>query len=290
MVVNYQFKNERTWHKFIQDGPLQVSEIKKFILERHKIINGNGILLQNTMTGEEYSQDKTYIPQNSSIIVRRIPKYSLLNAIDLSIMPIKKEDEVTEDEKMSKILKHSEDYLNKQIKSKVKIEEPKKNNGQTFKSPGTIPPLHYICHRCKEKGHYIQHCPTNGDPKFDIVIYKNPTGIPKMFLKEMNEEDEGTMKKDSKFVVNNKRSFNQFVGNNTNCIEKKIKNFMICPICNQKIKDATFIVCCFMSFCNECIRQQVCDNNSNCPLCDNEVSPQDLQINHSLRRIILNDE
>lgn len=30
-------------------------------------------------------------------------------------------------------------------------------------------------------GHYINYCPTNGDPSFDKV--KKSTGIPKIFLK-----------------------------------------------------------------------------------------------------------
>lgn len=31
-------------------------------------------------------------------------------------------------------------------------------------------------------GHFIQHCPTNGDPNFDIKRVKPPTGIPKSML------------------------------------------------------------------------------------------------------------
>jgi hypothetical protein len=31
-------------------------------------------------------------------------------------------------------------------------------------------------------GHFIQHCPTNGDPKFDIERVKPPTDIPKSLL------------------------------------------------------------------------------------------------------------
>lgn len=31
-------------------------------------------------------------------------------------------------------------------------------------------------------GHFIQHCPTNGDPTFDIKRVKPPTGIPKSML------------------------------------------------------------------------------------------------------------
>lgn len=31
-------------------------------------------------------------------------------------------------------------------------------------------------------GHFIQHCPTNGDPNYDVKIVKPPTGIPKSML------------------------------------------------------------------------------------------------------------
>lgn len=31
-------------------------------------------------------------------------------------------------------------------------------------------------------GHFIQHCPTNGDPNFDIRRVKPATGIPKSML------------------------------------------------------------------------------------------------------------
>ena len=36
------------------------------------------------------------------------------------------------------------------------------------------PPPNYVCFRCNTPGHYIQCCPTNGDPKFDQV--QRPTG------------------------------------------------------------------------------------------------------------------
>lgn len=31
-------------------------------------------------------------------------------------------------------------------------------------------------------GHLIQHCPTNGDPTYDVKRVKPPTGIPKSML------------------------------------------------------------------------------------------------------------
>ena len=79
-----------------------------------------------------------------------------------------------------------------------------------------IPPPSYICHRCNQPGimmlnidisiidllmilnkfyfkkkkdinliftgHYINNCPTNGDPSYDFHKVKKPTGIPKSFL------------------------------------------------------------------------------------------------------------
>ncbi|GJU99922.1 DWNN domain-containing protein [Tanacetum coccineum] len=45
------------------------------------------------------------------------------------------------------------------------------------------PPKGYVCHRFKILGHFIQHCPTNEDPNFDIKRVIPPTGIPKSMLK-----------------------------------------------------------------------------------------------------------
>lgn len=78
------------------------------------------------------------------------------------------------------------------------------------------PPPGYVCHRCNtagmsvrfggyvcyfvdygfdtmfiacvlsicfsDSGHFIQHCPTNGDPNYNIKRPKPPTGIPKSML------------------------------------------------------------------------------------------------------------
>ena len=44
------------------------------------------------------------------------------------------------------------------------------NNGdgkQSYRSQRGDPPPGYICHRCHVSGHWIQDCPTNGDPKYD---------------------------------------------------------------------------------------------------------------------------
>ena len=37
----------------------------------------------------------------------------------------------------------------------------------SYRSQRGDPPPGYVCHRCHVSGHWIQDCPTNGDPKFD---------------------------------------------------------------------------------------------------------------------------
>ncbi|CAF1929485.1 BnaC05g51250D [Brassica napus] len=44
------------------------------------------------------------------------------------------------------------------------------------------PPTGYICHRCNVAGHFIHHCPTNGDSNYNVKRVKPPTGIPKSML------------------------------------------------------------------------------------------------------------
>lgn len=40
------------------------------------------------------------------------------------------------------------------------------------------PPLTYICHRCGQAGHWIQSCPTNQDPDWEMKRTRAPSGIP----------------------------------------------------------------------------------------------------------------
>lgn len=43
-----------------------------------------------------------------------------------------------------------------------------------------FPAYSFFPHFCL--GHFIQHCPTNGDPNYDMRKVKQPTGIPRSML------------------------------------------------------------------------------------------------------------
>ncbi|KAJ0393312.1 hypothetical protein P43SY_009980 [Pythium insidiosum] len=52
------------------------------------------------------------------------------------------------------------------------------------------PPPNYVCFRCGTPGHFIQNCPTNGDPEYDQHRVKKKTGIPKSFMKAVSDPSE----------------------------------------------------------------------------------------------------
>jgi hypothetical protein len=42
--------------------------------------------------------------------------------------------------------------------------------GRGREQPNSVPPsfMNYVCRRCNKTGHFIQFCPTNNDPSFDV--------------------------------------------------------------------------------------------------------------------------
>lgn len=69
-------------------------------------------------------------------------------------------------------------------------ETKKKETLRTFTKISKPISNSYICYRCGQKGHFIQDCPTNTDKNYDYVRIRKPTGIPKSFLKYVDEKNE----------------------------------------------------------------------------------------------------
>ncbi|BFI08027.1 E3 ubiquitin-protein ligase RBBP6 [Marchantia polymorpha subsp. ruderalis] len=151
-----------------------------------------------------------------------------------------------------------------------------------------VPPQGYVCHRCGQPGHFIQHCPTNGDPTYDIRRVKLPVGIPKTRLKADQEgsyilpdgsvavmqPDESVFAKEADALLSIRPTF------------AEPPPELRCPLCQAIFKDAVMIPCCHYSFCDKCIRQELIEKGK-CPQCGStRFKNDDLLPNIALRQAI----
>eukprot|EP00250_Pteridium_aquilinum_P022152 c25310_g1_i2 orf=879-3782(-) len=129
-----------------------------------------------------------------------------------------------------------------------------------------IPHAGYVCHRCGQPGHFIQHCPTNGDPAYDLKKVSRP---------RTDHEDLST----SPAVV---LQSNNFFAKEADPLPPELR----CSLCQGIFKEAVMIPCCQYSFCDTCLRQYLLEKGS-CPQCSSEKSKNnDLLPNVALRQAI----
>ncbi|XP_044485793.1 E3 ubiquitin ligase PQT3-like isoform X2 [Mangifera indica] len=159
--------------------------------------------------------------------------------------------------------------------------------GRGFGLERKTPPQGYVCHRCKVPGHFIQHCPTNGDPKYDVKRFKHPTGIPKSML---IATPDGSYALPSGAVA--------VLKPNEAAFEKEIEGLpstrpvgdlppeLHCPLCKEVMKDAVLTSkCCFKSFCDKCIRDHII-SKAMCVCGATNILADDLLPNKTLRDTI----
>eukprot|EP00958_Prasinococcus_capsulatus_P020829 scaffold2756_cov376-Prasinococcus_capsulatus_cf.AAC.2 len=97
-------------------------------------------------------------------------------------------DKVDEEAKLSKLISGSAASFQAEVDAGIKAG---RGRGRGRQAPQAgAPPPGYICFRCNQSGHWIQNCPTNGDPDYDVKRMKFPVGIPRTFL---SANTEGTL-------------------------------------------------------------------------------------------------
>ncbi|KAF0913700.1 hypothetical protein E2562_023788 [Oryza meyeriana var. granulata] len=121
---------------------------------------------------------------------------------------------------------------------------------------GRAPPAGYVCHRCRAPGHLIQHCPTNGDTRFDIRrVAPAPASSP---APAASGDPDGIIPAE-----------------------------LYCKICRKVMADAVLASkCCFDSFCDRYIRDHIAAK-SKCA-CGAQARTDDLIPNTTLRTTIAN--
>jgi hypothetical protein len=245
-AVHYKFRSAKHFGRVQFEGDfIQLAELKVAIVEQEKLQFGEDFDLQvvDAQTQEEYYDEETLIPKNTSVIVKRVPagqKQGILSQIALA----------RKNERFAEILDRSTGGTGatagaiaaaaRQVLAGNLGPSTTANTGMTGSEPvrlrrgdedtrlasvalaagagdsgpnprniqrpggrvtapgamdgpppGAQPPPGYICHRCGEPGHYIQHCTANLEGDVNIIRVKRPTGIPRSMLKTIDAPVDG---------------------------------------------------------------------------------------------------
>ncbi|XP_057521015.1 E3 ubiquitin ligase PQT3-like isoform X3 [Amaranthus tricolor] len=194
----------------------------------------------------------------------------------LNLVSIDKDDE---DEKIKKLVETSSlIFCNSHTRHDL---------GRGFGRSRKTPPVSYVCRRCNIPGHYIKHCPTNGDPNYDIKKVILPTGIPKSMLLS-TKDGPYTLPTGSAVVVKpNEDVFDkEMEGISSSGSNRNLPPELHCPLCKKVMQDAVISSkCCFESFCDKCIRDHII-SKSMCVCGERNVLADNLLPNKTLRDTI----
>ncbi|CAO2819487.1 unnamed protein product, partial [Amaranthus hypochondriacus] len=152
---------------------------------------------------------------------------------------------------------------------------------------GKTPPGNYVCRRCNIPGHFIKHCPTNGDPNYDIKRVILPTGVPKSMLLSTKDGPYTLSTGNAVVMKPNEDAFDkEMEGISSSGSNRDLPPELHCPICKKVIQDAVISSkCCFDSFCDKCIRDHII-SKSMCVCGERNVLADNLLPNKTVRDTI----
>ncbi|KAK9461115.1 DWNN domain-containing protein [Lipomyces oligophaga] len=208
---------------------ISVFDLKREIILANKLGDGTDfdLILLNPDTKEIYEDDSEILPRSLTVVAKRsAPSRSgrgtavrYVNAKGPSLGPMpgiggrgrndfarkplapvsiptitngSNELVTEEDERISSMFEaQSENWLQTQesMANAAPVFSRTGNNPRQRPTPDYPPPATYVCHRCGQRGHWIQACPTNNDPQFEGRKVKPTTGIPKSFLKTVSKDE-----------------------------------------------------------------------------------------------------
>ncbi|KAI8906867.1 DWNN domain-containing protein [Gorgonomyces haynaldii] len=285
-VVFYKFKSAKDFDTCTFNGQgISVFDLKREIMVSKKLGKGTDFdlaLFNAQDEKQEYSDDQTVIPRNTSVLVSRKPcakpgKGTAQRYLTPIVQPavaapkrpppvVKPAQTISNEEQdaISTMFKQQDQHW-QQTQDTMATVRPviRPNQRQQWMPELKPPPPGYICYRCGKAGHHIQNCPTMGDPAYDNKKLKKTTGIPRIFLKTVDEKEaaeKGLMVTQSgEFVVQRpadevwqkistaSRAFKD--------VSEAVNNAppdLSCKICRQLLSDAVSTPCCKTSYCDEC--------------------------------------
>lgn len=270
MAVHYKYSSARGTFSLPLAAPsISVGDLRRLIMETgrsgHGRTRGRGpretITISNGQTLEEYADDNALVLRNSTVVVaRRVagPPADTIVARPYDEPPLcPRSRQVGGDPSSYSAMRSAgtEEDEAKAISAVIDGAEPKWEGSYDHRGAahnGRAPPAGYVCHRCRVPGHFIQHCPTNGDSRFDFG------GTPVVAPRPVDESNDDGFPAD-----------------------------LHCKICKEVMADAVVASkCCFGSFCGRCIRAHIVAN-SKCA-CGAKASADDLVPNLTVRTTISN--
>lgn len=143
------------------------------------------------------------------------------------------------------------------------------------------PPINYVCFRCGQKNHFIQHCPTNSDKNYDIVRIRKPTGIPRAFLvpTEGDTADSARLVTPSGGYVQVQPQVQEWERLKTGVLPVAPMHFF-CSECNLVLREP------MLANCGHCYCRQCCVAGDVCVVCSKLVT--NLKENRELEEEISN--
>ncbi|KAJ3415740.1 E3 ubiquitin-protein ligase rbbp6 [Chytridiales sp. JEL 0842] len=376
-VVFYKFRSAKAYDQAVFDGNgISVFDLKKEIMVSKKLGKGTDfdLALYNAQTNEEYADDATVIPRNTSILVNRNPparpgkgtaqkyltSYMPTNNVNRRFggppdrpggsaapLPVatvpgarsislvnnqnnsgaaSAEDALSEEQRIAAMFASQDSQWEQEQEKMSQVQpiqrpyqpagfRPRPHGGGSDPTSGGFvsrpPPPGYVCFRCAQKGHFINECPTIGDQNFDRVNVKRTTGIPKMFLRVVDENAAKQLTGPNRNVMvtqngelvmatPNNAEWNKL---SSNVISHgvigdlhalaPVKAEFECRICKRNMVDAVKTSCCGTKYCDDCIRGSLLDNEDHslrfhCPSCKKGLTPDGLVIDKDLRKAIEN--
>ncbi|KAJ3673583.1 hypothetical protein LUZ60_005575 [Juncus effusus] len=341
MSVYFKFKSAKDFNSIPIEGQfISIGTLKERIFELKHLGRGTDfdLVVSNAQTEEEYTDEASVIPKNTSVLIRRVPGRPRMR-IQAQPDQVKSEGEINHTQTVVPPPSNNNNFnpepysmnneesewdefgndpyasiqegqqsqsfnpnvtdasnvnkIDEESKIRALVETPaldwssqndgfrggrgfgrggRMMSGRGFGRGGGFenrnPPPGYVCHRCKTPGHFIQHCPTNGDPTYDVKRTKPPTGIPKSMLMAASDGSYTLPSGAVAVLQPNEAAFDREMEGMPNSsrvskvMQENIPANLHCPLCKQVMKDAVLTSkCCFSSFCDQCIREYIMEND-----------------------------
>uniref|UniRef100_A0A093W3R9 Putative RING finger protein P8B7.15c n=2 Tax=Talaromyces marneffei PM1 TaxID=1077442 RepID=A0A093W3R9_TALMA len=335
--VHFKFKSQKEPSRVTFDGTgISVFELKREIISQNRLGDGTDFELSiyNEDTGEEYDDDTAIIPRSTSVIARRLPaarpgKGGAARYVS-GKMPLTARGSTrpdlpstgrttsgagpagqasipgldsaqTEDEKIDALFNLQANQWKEQQQEMANATPVAfgRGRGKPLNVPDHPPPPGYLCYRCREKGHWIQACPTNNDPNFDGKYrVKRSTGIPRSLQTKVDKttamamdgsaedlKNSGVMvNADGDFVIaqpdkaawelyQEKAKASAAAAAEAAAAEgsKELQaRGLECPIDKRMFLEPTKTPCCNRTYCNDCITNALIESDFICPGCSTE--------------------